>query len=199
MKSRAVKPRASSKATASASPITSCMVVEVVGARPLGQASSARGKTSRWSASRARAPSGLAVTAISIRPKRREKVIISASSAVSPDHDRARMASPSCIMPISPWLASAGCTKNAGVPVEANVAASLRPIWPDLPMPVTTTRPFRLRIAEIAATKLRARPLDASAISASSAIMPDRSARNVLSAEASARLWSEVMMHISPC
>src|SRR6185437_11079449 len=46
------------------------------------------------------------------------------------------------IMPRSPWLASPGCMKNAGVPVDASVEAILRPIWPDLPMPVTTTRPF---------------------------------------------------------
>lgn len=39
------------------------------------------------------------------------------------------------------WLASAGCMKNAGVPVEAMVAAILRPMWPLLPMPLTITRP----------------------------------------------------------
>ena len=44
-------------------------------------------------------------------------------------------------MPRSPWLASAGCTNSAGVPVEASVAAILRPTWPLLPMPITTTRP----------------------------------------------------------
>jgi hypothetical protein len=32
-------------------------------------------------------------------------------------------------MPRSPWLASAGWTKKAGVPVEASVAATLRPTW----------------------------------------------------------------------
>ena len=40
-------------------------------------------------------------------------------------------------MPRSPWLASAGWTNCAGVPVEAKVAAILRAIWPLLPMPVT--------------------------------------------------------------
>ena len=45
------------------------------------------------------------------------------------------------IMPRSPWLASAAWTKNAGVPVEASVAAILRAMWPDLPMPVTIKRP----------------------------------------------------------
>ena len=48
-------------------------------------------------------------------------------------------------MPRSPWLASLGWTKKAGVPVEAKVAAILRPTWPDLPMPVTITRPRALR------------------------------------------------------
>ena len=49
-------------------------------------------------------------------------------------------------MPRSPWLASAAWTKNAGVPVEAKVAAILRPIWPDLPSPVTISRPLALRM-----------------------------------------------------
>ena len=41
-----MKPRASSSATASASPIASCSSVEVVGASPCGQASGARGNGS---------------------------------------------------------------------------------------------------------------------------------------------------------
>ena len=45
------------------------------------------------------------------------------------------------IIPRSPWLASAGCTNSAGVPVEASVAAILRATCPDLPMPETITRP----------------------------------------------------------
>ena len=60
--------------------------------------------------------------------------------------------SPGAIMPRSPWLASAGCTKNAGVPVDASVAASLRAMCPDLPMPVTTTRPLQPSISATAAT-----------------------------------------------
>ena len=32
-------------------------------------------------------------------------------------------------------------TNMAGVPVDASVAATLRPMWPLLPMPITTTRP----------------------------------------------------------
>ena len=63
------------------------------------------------------------------------------------------MASSGVIMPRSPWLASLGCTKKAGVPVEANVAAILRPTWPDLPMPVTISRPRAAEIRSTAAMK----------------------------------------------
>src|SRR3972149_1610007 len=48
-------------------------------------------------------------------------------------------------MPTSPCTPSAGCRKYAGVPVEASVAAILRPTRPDLPMPVTITRPRQPR------------------------------------------------------
>ena len=44
--------------------------------------------------------------------------------------------------PRSPCVASAGCRKNADVPVLASVAAILRQMMPDLPMPVTMTRPW---------------------------------------------------------
>ena len=69
------------------------------------------------------------------------------------------MASSGVIMPRSPWLASLGCTKKAGVPVEANVAAILRPTWPDLPMPVTISRPRAAEIRSTAAMKARAEPV----------------------------------------
>ena len=61
--------------------------------------------------------------------------------------------SSTAIMPRSPCAASAGWTKNAGVPVEASVDASLRATWPDLPMPETTTRPPQRSISSTAATK----------------------------------------------
>ena len=38
---------------------------------------------------------------------------------------------------------------QAGVPVLASVA-SLRPMWPDLPTPVTITRPWRARMISTA-------------------------------------------------
>ena len=72
-------------------------------------------------------------------------------SGCSPDHDSAMMTSSAVIMPRSPWLASAAWTKKAGVPVEAKVAAILRPTWPDLPRPVTISRPLALRIRSAAA------------------------------------------------
>ena len=57
-------------------------------------------------------------------------------------------------MPRSPWLASAGCTNCAGVPVLAKVAAILRAIWPDLPMPETITRPLAASSRSTAPAKL---------------------------------------------
>ena len=60
--------------------------------------------------------------------------------------------SPGAIMPRSPWLASAGCMKNAGVPVDASVAASFFAMCPDLPIPETTTRPSQRSISATAAT-----------------------------------------------
>ena len=71
------------------------------------------------------------------------------SSAVSPEFEIMMMTSSRPIMPRSPWLASAGWTKMAGVPVEASVAAILRAIWPLLPMPVRMTRPVALLIRRI--------------------------------------------------
>ena len=64
-----------------------------------------------------------------------------ASSRVSPEFDITSATSCSVIMPRSPWLASAGWTKKAGVPVDARVAAVLWATWPDLPIPEQTTRP----------------------------------------------------------
>ena len=57
---------------------------------------------------------------------------IVSSSSVSPELERASTTSAAVIMPMSPWLASAGCRKNAGVPVLASVAAILLPTWPGL-------------------------------------------------------------------
>src|SRR2546423_3906487 len=84
-------------------------------------------------------------------------------------------------MPRSPWLASLGCTKKAGVPVEAKVAAILRPAWPDLPMPVTISRPRAAWISSTAAVNDCPRP---SWMADASAVMPPASASSVRTAEA---------------
>jgi hypothetical protein len=64
-----VKPRRVSNATASASPKAICMVVDVVGARPIGQASAACGSNNATSAARASVELPRAVIATSGSPK----------------------------------------------------------------------------------------------------------------------------------
>jgi len=55
------------------------------------------------------------------------------SSSLSPEYDNAMNTSSRVIMPKSPCAASAACTNSAGVPVDASVAAILRPMCPLLP------------------------------------------------------------------
>ena len=57
------------------------------------------------------------------------------------------------IMPRSPWLASLGCTNEAGVPVEDSVPATFMPIWPLLPMPYVSG-PRQPRMMATASAKL---------------------------------------------
>ena len=66
------------------------------------------------------------------------------------------------------------------MPVDAKVAAILRPTWPDLPMPVTISRPLDCAISSTAATSGAPSP---SRIAATSAAMPPASASSVRSAE----------------
>ena len=153
-KSSAVKPRASSRAIARASPSTRLAVVEEVGARFSGQASIATLASRFTAAALASTELGLPVMLIRVMPRRfinGNRVTI---SLVVPELESASTTSSGVIMPMSPWLASAGCTKKAAVPVLARVAAILRPICPDLPMPTTTTRPLQARINSQACTKL---------------------------------------------
>ena len=140
-KSSAVKPRASSSAMARASPITSAVVVLEVGARPSGQASTST-PVCRWASEAwARVDNGAPVMLTSGTPRRFSRGMRVSTSGVAPLLDSASTQSAAVIIPISPWLASPGCTKKAGVPVLARVAAILPAMWPDLPMPVTTLRP----------------------------------------------------------
>ena len=105
------------------------------------------------------------VSEINGTAKRREKVMMFFSSTVSPDHDSARMTSSRVIMPRSPWLASLGCTKKAGVPVEAKVAAIFWPTWPLLPMPETMMRPLAALIRSTAFANGWLSPLSSAALS----------------------------------
>ena len=106
-KSADENPLRSNSAIASASPSAIIIVVDVVGARPIGHASGARGSRSTTSAACASVELRPAVIAISGISKRREYEMMSANSPLSPEFDRARMASSALIMPRSPWLASA--------------------------------------------------------------------------------------------
>src|ERR1700744_5914135 len=82
----------------------------------------------------------------------------SASSRVSPVLESARITSSAPIMPRSPWLASVAWTNMATEPVEASVAAILRATWPDLPMPVSTTRPLASNKVSTARVKASSSP-----------------------------------------
>ena len=183
-KSSAPKPRASSRATASASPSAICAVVLAVGARLSGQASFSTPLSSTMSAWRAREDSRPPVIAMSGTPWRLTIGRMAASSSLSPLLEMASTMSTVLIMPRSPWLASAGWTNMAGVPVEASVAAILRPTWPLLPMPITTTRPRTASTAATARAKaspvraLRPRTAAASISKVSCASRTQRSASN---------------------
>ena len=120
-------------------------VVLAVGARFSGQASSGTPTSSVTLAARPSVESVLPLITMSGTARRFRCGSSSTSSGVSPELDSASTASPRVIMPRSPCPASAGCRKKAGVPVLASVAAILPATCPDLPMPVTTTRPWQAR------------------------------------------------------
>jgi len=140
-KSSSENPFSSKRTTASASPIAKAAVVEAVGARPSGHASSGTPTSSTTSAYRPRVESGFPVIAITGSPILWNMGSSRTISSVSPELERATTTSPRRTMPRSPWIPSPACRKKAGVPVEAIVAAIFRPISPDFPMPVTTTFP----------------------------------------------------------
>ncbi len=92
--------------------------------------------------------------AISGTPRRLIAGTMVRISSVSPEFDSASTASSRVIMPTSPWLASPGCMKNAGVPVLARVAAILPPMCPDLPMPGDDDAPAAVKTNPAGACKL---------------------------------------------
>ncbi len=75
------------------SPIANCMVVDVVGASPCGQASFDFGSSITTSACLPSAEPALEVRAIIATANRREKVMMFFNSTVSPDQDNASMTS----------------------------------------------------------------------------------------------------------
>ena len=159
---------------ASASPSASAALVLAVGARPSGQASTSTAASRCTSAACASDEFSLPVSATIAAPWRLTCGVRNTSSSVSPEFDSISTTSSGVIMPRSPCCASAGCTKKAGVPVEASVAASLRAMWPDLPMPDTTTRPRQLSTSATAATKASDRRADRAEIAAASVARTSR-------------------------
>src|SRR5262245_42336625 len=167
-KSSCLNPFSTSSVMASASPIASAAVVLAVGTRFIGHASSTTLQSIATSAACARLDEGQPVIAISRAPSRR---IVSSSrriSSVSPLYDSAITTSSPWITPRSPWNASAGCRKNAAVPVLVSVAAIFRQMIPDLPIPVTMTRPPQSRSSCTAASNRPSRRLTSARIAAAS-------------------------------
>ena len=130
--------------------MASAAVVLAVGTRFIGQASSETRQSSATSAARASVDLRSPVSAIRGAPMRFSVSSTRVSSSVSPLYDIAMTTSSAWMTPRSPCTASAGCRKNAGVPVLASVAAILRQMMPDLPMPVTMTRPLQPRTSTTA-------------------------------------------------
>ena len=151
-KSWLVKLRSAIRAMAMASPMASVAVVLAVGASPRGHASRSTLMSMKWSLNLPSCDSRRPHIATIVAPMRRMIGRMLTISVDSPLLEMAMTTSFSVTMPRSPWNASAGCRKKAGVPVLASVAAILRPTWPDLPMPVTTTRAGQLRMQLTTAT-----------------------------------------------
>ncbi len=121
--------------------MASAAVVLDVGARFIGHASCGTPTSITTSQTRASGDAGCPVSSTTGTPRRFTAGRMASSSSVSPELESASTISPRASIPRSPWTPSAGCRKYAGVPVDASVAAILRPMRPDFPMPVTITRP----------------------------------------------------------
>ena len=141
----------------SASPMASAAVVLAVGTRLSGHASSDTWQSSATSAACASVDAGLPVMAMIFAPMRRMASSRRRTSWVSPLCEMASSTSLGWMTPRSPCVASAGCRKNADVPVLASVAAIFRQMMPDLPMPVTMTRPWHSYSIRTARSKLSSR------------------------------------------
>ena len=140
-KSSGPKSRPSCTTSASASPSASMAVVDALGARPCGPGSAICPSSSTTSLWRPSVESFACVIATSAAPQALTCGSMTKSSSVSPDLENASSRSPASTRPRSPWIASAGCRKIDGVPVDASVADVFWAMKPALPMPVVTTRP----------------------------------------------------------
>ena len=103
-------------------------VVLEVGAKPKGQASSAEPNVNAISAFCGIGPLSSRLIVINGTPKCLISGINIMISSLLPEFEIAIRTSPRTSIPKSPCPASPGCMKKDGVPVEANVAAILRPI-----------------------------------------------------------------------
>ncbi len=96
---------------ASASPAASAAVVEQVGARFIGHASSGTPTSRTTSHCRASAEPGLPVISTMGTPSRLSVGTMASTSSVCPELEIARTTSPRATMPRSPCTPSAGCRK----------------------------------------------------------------------------------------
>ena len=145
-KSSLLNPRISNKATAKASPIAKVAVVLAVGARSRVQASFSTDVSRYISDPFAKVEFCRPINPIIVTPFLCIAGRIWINSIVSPLLLTISNTSSLVIMPRSPWVASAGWTKWAGVPVDAMVEAIFCEIKPDFPNPDTIRRPAHSKI-----------------------------------------------------
>ena len=115
-----------------------------VGARLLGQASSSWPISSVTVAKRARSQSLVETSAITGSASCLSTLASAMTSSVLPPKESSSATSEDRSLPRSPCIASVGCRKWLGVPVEASVAEIFWPMIPLLPKPETTTLPWEL-------------------------------------------------------
>ena len=150
---------------ASASPSAKVIVVEVVGATASGPTSRQCGRTSgALAAAESMEPLLPVMAMIGIRPAGNDR----SRTPARPSRRFAKSGSQHHLW--RPYrdhreLLRRDAGRSAVVPVEANVAAIFRAIWPDLPRPLTISLPLQPRISSTARTNGSPRP-SASASSA---------------------------------
>ena len=152
-KSSVEKPRHLINNNASASPMTNCAVVLLVGAKLPGMASSSTVTSRTKSACEARYDWRLPTMATILLPLNLMSGTSTLISGVSPLFERITTISPSRTMPKSPWMASAACINTDVVPVEFIVATIFWAIMALFPIPENTRFPLFSRINSTTSTK----------------------------------------------